>query len=203
MTGFEVAGAVSAALAFINTARTICEAAKDAQGLTTELKTISPQLALADSILTTVKERGDELKDASVDPAVMAALNMCKERSKALKEVFEKISRTEDDGLLEQALKSFRAAKPGRTSKVQRLMKDIMDNLHILHLHHMFEDEGAAQKLESVREELTEEFSGISVEGHGTNINSQDIKQQIGEHNIQNNYSSGGGSQSFDLRGTK
>jgi hypothetical protein len=194
MTGFEVAGAVSAALAFINTARTICEAAKDAQGLTTELKTISPQLALADSILTTVKERGDELKDASVDPAVMAALNMCKERSKALKEVFEKISRTEDDGLLEQALKSFRAAKPGRTSKVQRLMKDIMD---------MFEDEGAAQKLESVREELTEEFSGISVEGHGTNINSQDIKQQIGEHNIQNNYSSGGGSQSFDLRGTK
>jgi hypothetical protein len=207
MSGFEVVGAVSAAIAFINTARTICEAAKDAGGLTTELKTISPQLALADGILISVKARGNALQDAAVDQAVMAAVNICKERSKDLKEIFQKIGKTEDDSLLEQASKSFRAAKPGRSSKVQKLMKDIMDTLHILHLHRMFEDEAAVQKLEATREELSklgpdESNSRVRVHGDGTNVDSEDIKQQFGDHNAMTNYSSGGGNMSFDQRGT-
>jgi cob(I)alamin adenosyltransferase len=106
MSGFEVVGAVSAAIAFINTARTICEAAKDGGGLTTELKTISPQLALADGILASAKVRGNALQDAAVDKAVMAGLNICKERSKDLKEIFQKIGKTEDESLLEQALRA-------------------------------------------------------------------------------------------------
>jgi hypothetical protein len=208
MSGFEVVGAVSAAIAFINTARTICEAAKDAGGLTTELKMISPQLGLADSILKSVKARGDVLQDAAVDQAVMAALNICKERSKDLKEIFQKIGKTEDDSPLEQASKSFRAAKPGRISKVQKLMKDIMDTLHILHLHRMFEDEAAVHDLEAAREELSkldpdEGNSRVTIHGDGTNVDSEDIKQQIGDHNAMTNYSSGGGNMSFDQRGTK
>jgi hypothetical protein len=208
MSGFEVVGAVSAAIAFINTARTVCEAAKDAGGLTTELKTISPQLALADGILKSVKARGDALQDAAVDQAVMAALNICKERSKDLKEIFQKIGKTEDDSLLEQASKSFRAAKPGRSSKVQKLMKDIMDTLHILHLHRIFEDEAAVRNLEAVREELSklgpgESDSRVTVHGDGTNVDSEDIKQQFGDHNAMTNYSSGGGNMSFDQRGTQ
>jgi hypothetical protein len=206
MSGFEVVGAVSAAIAFINTARTICEAAKDAGGLTTELKTISPQLGLADGILKSVKARGDALQDAAVDQAVMSALNICKERSKNLKEIFQKIGKTEDDSLLEQASKSFRAAKPGRSSKVQKLMKDIMDTLHILHLHRMFEDDAAVQKLEVTREELSKlglgDESRVTVNGDGTNVDSEDIKQQFGDHNAMTNYSSGGGNMSFDQRGT-
>jgi hypothetical protein len=207
MSGFEVVGAVSAAIAFINTARTICEAAKDAGGLTTALKTISPQLALADGILTSVKARGNALQDAAVDQAVMAALNICRERSKDLKEIFQKIGKTEDDSLLEQATKSFRAAKPGRSSKVQKLIKDIMDTLHILHLHRMFEDEAAVRDLQAVREELSkldpdESNSRVTIHGDGTNVDSEDIKQQFGDHNAMTNYSSGGGNMSFDQRGT-
>jgi hypothetical protein len=208
MSGFEVVGAFSAAIAFINTARTICEAAKDAGGLTTELKTILPQLALADGILASVKVRGNALQDAAVDKAVIAALNICKERSKDLKEIFQKIGKTEDESLLEQASKSFRAAKPGRTSKVQRPMKDTMDTLHVLHLHRMFEDETAVRKLEAAREELSkagpdEDNSRVTVHGDGTNIDSEDVKQQFGDHNAMTKYNSGGGNISLDQRGTK
>lgn len=208
MSGFEIVGAVSAAIAFINTARTICEAAKDTNGLTTELKTIAPQLALADSILTAVQARGNTLQDAHVDQAIMTALSICRERSKALKEIFQKIVQTGDETLLEQASKSFRAAKSGRSSKVQKLMKDIMDTLHILHIHQMFEDEATVKQLKTIRDEFcklgSDEDNGrITVYGDGTNIESEDIKQQFGNYSTQNNYSSGGGNLSFDQRGTK
>lgn len=208
MSGFEVVGAVSAAIAFISTARTICEAAKDASGLTIELKSILPQLSLADGILNSVQARGNALQDEAVDQAVMAAVNICKEKSKALRDIFQKISKKEDDGLLEQAAKSFRAAKPGRISKVQKLMKDLMDNLHILYLRRMFEDGDAFQKLEAVGEELSklgsDEGDGrVTVHGDGTNVNSEDIKQQFGDHSSMTNYSSGGGIMSFDQRGTQ
>jgi len=207
MSGFEVVGAVSAAIAFINTARTICEAAKDAGGLTSELKTIAPQLSLAEHILTAVRAHGDTLKDAAVHSDVMAALAICREKSNELKEIFQKTGKTGDENLLQQASKSFRAAKPGRGSKVQKLMRDIMDTLHILHLHRMFEDEAAVKQLEATREELSKlspdgDGSRMTIYGDGTIVDSDDIKQQIGDHNTQHNYSSGGGSMSFGARGT-
>src|ERR1700712_3176068 len=102
MSGFEVVGAVSAAIAFINTARTICEAAKDAGGLTAELKTIAPQLSLAEHILTAVRAHGNTLKDAAVHKDVMAALAICREKSNELKEIFQKIGKTGDESLLQQ-----------------------------------------------------------------------------------------------------
>lgn len=123
-------------------------------------------------------------------------------------EIFQKIARTENDGLLEQTFKCFRATRPGKKSEVQKLVKDIMDTLHVLHLHRMFEDEAALKKLEAAREDLSrlgpdEENDRIVVYGDGTNVDSEDIKQQFGDHNTQNNYSSGGGNQSFDQRGTR
>lgn len=208
MSGFEVVGAVIAAIGFITTARTICEAAKDADGLTSEIKTILPQLTLADGILKSVKARGDALQGAAVDQAVMAALNVCKEKSEALKDIFQKIGKKENDNLLAQVSRSFRAAKPGRASKVQKLMKDILNTLQTLHLHHMFNDEAAAQELQTAIEELSklgvDEDSGrVIIHGDGANIDSEDIKQQFGDHNSMANYNSGGGSISFDQRGTK
>jgi hypothetical protein len=208
MSGFEVVGVVSAAIAFITTARKICEAVKDTSGLNFELRTNLPQLALADDILTSVRAHGNALQDAPVDQAVMAALDICKKRSEALKEIFQKIGKTGGESPLEQLSKGFRAAKPGRNSKVQKLMKDIMDTLHIMHLHRMFQDDASAQKLEAARKELfklgsDEDNSRITIHGDGVNVDSEDIKQQFGNHNSQTNYNSGGGNLSFDQRGTR
>jgi hypothetical protein len=83
-----------------------------------------------------------------------------------------------------------------------------MDTLHVLHLHRMFEDETAVRKLEAAREELSkagpdEDNSRVTVHGDGTNIDSEDVKQQFGDHNAMTKYNSGGGNISLDQRGTK
>jgi hypothetical protein len=58
----------------------------------------------------------------------------CEENAKKLQEIFQKVVEDDDTSWVERYKKATQAVMPGKKRKVEDLMKEILEKLHLLHI---------------------------------------------------------------------
>jgi hypothetical protein len=192
MSGVEAAGLVigliSGTIAIVDATKKIYDAAKDQQGLPAAFREVAQRLPLVQNILNNAKARADDGQvDDEASRGATSILEACKGRAQKLEEIFRKVVPQEGGSRLDRY---YRAARTlGKDSKVEMLMKGILDDLNLLSVQFGMETEVHIQKLE----EAIKTVSALepSVPDHVFDQSSY-INNNLGA-GTQNNFNASGG----------
>ncbi|PSK34861.1 hypothetical protein B9Z65_1444 [Elsinoe australis] len=199
MSGAEaitVVGLIAAVITIIDTSRSLYDAAGSARGLHEAFRAVSQNISLVLTILRdcqAIQERNDETykttKDAELKrkltdsaEAVRPIMTTCKDNAQHLKDIFEKVIPGDEAGRLERYKKAAQAAVSGKKRRVEDLMKEILQQLQLLHTSQFFREEANRRsdeiqkviaRLEELPSSLAEEDGRYMHYGSGSlNVNS-------------------------------
>jgi hypothetical protein len=194
MSGAEaitVVGLISSIITIIETSKKLYDASNDAKGLHEAFRDVGQNLPLVLDILrdcNALQRQVDQELRATSDitskrelekssDATKTIMEDCRNKAKSLEEIFEKVLPGDDAGRAERYLKAARSLKPGRTEKVEDLMKGILKQL---------------QMLQSAVDRLSELGPSLPDDGKFVHTGSGALYAHTGS-GVQNNYNQSGG----------
>lgn len=204
MSGAEaiaVLSTISAAITIVQGSQHVYQAAHDAKGLHEAFKKVSETVPLVLDILRHA-ERVFTTPDgappsANLEEAAKAALPVmatCEENARQLRDIFERVVPGAEAGRRERYRKALQSVAPGKTRKVEELMKEILERLQLLHTYQAFKDAARSQKLEHALQEMQRVPSSMPEEdGQYVHSGSGSLNVNPGT-GTQNNYTMSGGS---------
>lgn len=213
MSGAEVisiVGLISSVISIIETSRSLYDTANDLSGLHEAFRAVALNIPLVLNILKSCKTVQDGLakdyetsSDAeqrrefeAANEVVKPVMLKCKENAEALKDILEKVVPGDEAKWLERYRKAVKSMLPGKKKKVEDLMKEMLQEMQLLHTSRFFQAEidkrsqkleDGISKLEELEPSLPEEQSGYNHFGSGPqNVSTGD--------STQHNYTQSGGS---------
>ena len=172
MSGAEAVAAISLADACLSFARTIIDigrAVNDAQGLPPKLRDLLEKLPAIEELLAKARKNFNEGRVAEdVSRNAQPILQQCQRALDELRQIFERDCRKDGDNRGKRVWKGAKTVFFGRDSRVQKLLKDVQDNLKILEQKEIYVIGDKLDELQDVTEALGNDDSGKYVHsGHG------------------------------------
>jgi hypothetical protein len=133
MSGAEAAfvvGLISGAISIIEAIKTVYDAAKDAQGQPEAFRQVAARLPLVIKILHSARERAQALGETAQE-ALEPTLESCKAKAEALREIFQKVVRKNDDKWYDRYKKTV-VGVLGKQGRVEGLMEGILKDIYVL-----------------------------------------------------------------------
>lgn len=133
MSGAEfvaVAAVASSIIAIIDGMNQVFQAALDAEGLPKVFRRASHKLEIISEILEATRSILVKKDATAVDSAIQKTIERCQSDWQNLKELFEKVIPDEGASRMERYRKAARTL--GKGSKVELLMKDLLENVQLL-----------------------------------------------------------------------
>jgi hypothetical protein len=211
MSGAEaitVVGLISSIITIIETSKKLYDASNDAKGLHEAFRDVGQNLPLVLDILrdcNALQRQVDQELRATSDitskrelekssDATKTIMEDCRNKAKSLEEIFEKVLPGDDAGRAERYLKAARSLKPGRTEKVEDLMKGILKQLQMLQTSRFFKSEleKRAGDIQSAVDRLSELRPSLPDDGKFVHTGSGALYAHTGS-GVQNNYNQSGG----------
>lgn len=133
MSGAETSfifGLISSAITIIEAIKTAYDAAKDAQGQPEAFRQVAARLPLVIRILQSARIRAQSL-DETAQEALEPTIESCKAKAEALRKIFEKVARKDDDKWYDR-YKKIVVGTLGKQGRVEGLMEGILKDMHVL-----------------------------------------------------------------------
>ncbi|KAG9242418.1 hypothetical protein BJ878DRAFT_170387 [Calycina marina] len=174
--GFVI-GLISGVISIIEAAKTVFDAAKDANGQPEAFRKVATRLPLVIEILRSAKERALTLDDIAQE-ALEPILESCKAKAENLNKLFQKVVRKDDDKCFDRYKKALRTL--GKGDKVESLMEDILKDTQILVYEKLMgiatetqakELEAGIKEMEEMPSSLQEETEMVTQNHHGSGNN--------------------------------
>ncbi|KAI1384072.1 uncharacterized protein F4822DRAFT_418544 [Hypoxylon trugodes] len=137
MSGAEVIGLVSGIISIIDASLKVCGAIGDASGLPQSFRDINARLPLVHDTLETISKGITDENDASLATsrtALTKALESCRDKANALKNVLEAVKPSAGASRMTRYLKAIKAIRNG--DKAENLMNGILSDLHVFTSNH-------------------------------------------------------------------
>lgn len=130
-----ILGAISSIIAIIDGTKQVFDAAKDAQGLPKAFCEVAARLSIIQNILSSAKR---QIEDADTDKDFYASakdvVENCRKKAKKLEELFQKVLPADGASRAERYISALRTL--GKGSRVEVLMKGMLDDVHLLAINH-------------------------------------------------------------------
>jgi hypothetical protein len=232
MSGAEaglVLGLITSTIALCQTAKQIYDTASSKAGLPEAFQKSAETLPLVLETLraveivqnTAVEEQKvcrDDARVESIERSSRAAKHVvqtCRDNAETLKNIFDRVMAADGDSRRQRLVQAARSAKPGRSQKVEMLMKEVLEKLGLLQNYHVFKNMVTPANLNTAIQELNdiepsvpdEQLSQYAHYGCGPmNIHAgegeQNNKTQTGANSQMYNISNASGA-TFNFGGTK
>ncbi|KAK6507931.1 hypothetical protein TWF481_006351 [Arthrobotrys musiformis] len=223
MSGTEfvaVAAVASSIIAIVDGIAKVFQAACDTEGLPKEFRRASQKLEIISDILDATKTALEENKGQGVDlSAVKKTVDRCQEDWTTLKQLFEKVIPEDKTSRRERYIRAARTL--GKGSKVETLMKNLLQNIQLLTNFKIMTERGVEQPVASAadRKKLDKHIadvsswepslpdsvfeekgghninisggSNINVMGHGQGARQNNLENQSQYYEIQGDYHAG------------
>lgn len=191
-----VLGLASSAITILDSIKKVYDSASDASGLPRPIRAVGIQLPLALDTLRSVTTAFEANQSDATTTLVDPVFGLCRTNGTKLKAILDKVVSVEGASRAERLKKALHT--PGKTKKVEDLMKEIFESLLLLQSNHIFRSAIDAAKLEAAQVELSRIEDGGS--GSFNNYGDGPMNNNTGtgpQHNIQGpgrqtNYTSSG-----------
>ncbi|KAM6530427.1 hypothetical protein FALCPG4_008555 [Fusarium falciforme] len=203
MSGFEIFGAITGAIALTETLLKLYNAIETRNDLPEAFLEVGKRLPLAKETLELAKGLTDGLEDENQETqALKQNLDDCRSKLSQLQEIFQQISKgdTKENSLVDVYQKVIRRLKlDNKSGRVEALMKGALDSLQLLTMHRAFKDamktqaadvSQAKEELEKVATE-TPSLPDLPEGTRGDNVNYGEINRQFANWGEQTNIEGG------------
>ncbi|KAJ4245877.1 hypothetical protein NW757_009733 [Fusarium falciforme] len=203
MSGFEILGAITGAIALTETLLKLYNAIETRNDLPEAFLEVGKRLPLAKETLELAKGLTDGLEDENQETqALKQNLDDCRSKLSQLQEIFQQISKgdTKENSLVDVYQKVIRRLKlDNKSGRVEALMKGALDSLQLLTMHRAFKDamktqaadvSQAKEELEKVATE-TPSLPDLPEGTRGDNVNYGEINRQFANWGEQTNIEGG------------
>jgi hypothetical protein len=167
MSGLEVIGGISAVIGIIDASIKVYSSARKDLKLSETFRTVGHRLPIILDTLQTCQIHLDPIKQslpADVCDALEKILDVCKERARKLREIFEEVIPAENDAWEKRYVKVFK--RLGKGNKVEELMISITEEVQLIVNHHAVKSATPEQstKLEDIIKEMKAAKSSVPEE---------------------------------------
>ncbi|UPK92693.1 hypothetical protein LCI18_003628 [Fusarium solani-melongenae] len=203
MSGFEIFGAITGAIALAETLLKLYNAIESRNDLPEAFIEVGKRLPLAKETLELAKGLTDGLEDENQETrALKQNLADCRSKLSQLHEIFQQISKgdTKEKSLIDIYQKVVRRLKlDNKSGRVEALMKGALDSLQLLTMHRAFKDamKTQAADVSQAKEELekvameTPSLPDLPEGTRGDNVNYGEINRQFANWGEQTNIEGG------------
>ncbi|KAK6534989.1 hypothetical protein TWF281_006288 [Arthrobotrys megalospora] len=164
MSGAEfvaVAAVASSIIAIVDGITKVLQAASDARGLPKVFRQAQSKLEIISEILDATTSAFDKNKASGIESTVQKTVDNCQATWQKLKELFDKVIPEEEASRIERYRKAAKTL--GKGSKVELLMKDLMENVKLLATLKIMTQRGVEEVIQAnpKKEELEEDIAEV------------------------------------------
>lgn len=189
MSGAEVIGIISGIIAILDAAVKVYSVVKDSSNLPPAFRDAARRIPLIQDTLRTAEMHLKEYDQDEAYKTMRPTLEGCKDKAEHLREIFQKVTAQDKTLSFERYSRAARAL--GKRTRVESIMKGMLEDVHLLTENHAIKAATEAQvgklveaisEMSAIQPSLPDDGSSFSFQNSGSG--SQNVNTGSGTQNI-------------------